>query len=606
MGTNERDTDLHTPDFEISFPPLFLSYKLSTPHRQEKHISIRMTVIRRVTAMICSATVMLPLGHSPHHYLVAGASEPITCFTNCPPKKRHQRKHNMMHVGSSSTSDCGSSLQGTEDESGSEFNLQKARLMARFSSVAYEDPPENGSENSMSTKVEQFIDSNGVTITRPILNNKSKEQIGRIDDDENIDNEWNMAHVQAMTARPLMDMMLSECNTSGMSSEDDALAKSQFEWVALATKKKTSTQFDVWRITASTEESQSNKRILVVAFRGTRLSSYLELYTDLQLQQDMIGCADFGVCMNDAPNNEKDDNSLMAHSGFLKAYASIRPSLLQLLSDSANTYDTIWFTGHSLGAALATLAVVDVGSVMMNNEPNPTDAPNLKSTSIEQRLTLPKANISSYLYGTPRVGNRAFAERLAQLQSHPKPLAQEYYRINTAGDAVVFLPRGKVANRLGIDYVHAGASVFVPALAPERQRGSNEKDVSGERTAKMDQSYRQWMMQLEEDTIEQIQRVFRIKEDTINDNLPLSKVRVYNKGDQAPDPLSEIDPDYTGFFPIDPRTWISSTSFQNFLVGETIRSFRILRGGFIKNHHLATYEDGLCQASQDNVFVVNQ
>lgn len=493
------------------------------------------------------------------------------------------------------------------DTNNGEFNLQKARLMARFSSVAYEDPP--NAKQGMA-QVEQIVDSYGVTITRPTVDYKIAQNTDRVNK-EGVENVWDMAHVNAMSPRPLMPMF-SECNMAGMSSNSDinnALTTSQFQWVALATNK--SAQFDVWRITSTTGETQNNKGTLVIAFRGTRLSSYIDLLTDIQLQQDMISCSDLGVCMREGDAKEemtdgsKTDRShndqppassssvLMAHSGFLKAYSSIKPTLLQVLSDNASTYDQIWFTGHSLGAALATLAVVDVGS-LMNDSSNPiTIKPKSASSPLEQKLNLPKVSISSYLFGTPRVGNREFSDRLARLQQQPGSIVHEYYRVNTPGDAVVFLPRGKAVNRLGIDYVHAGASVFLPALSTDSR----------------------WMMQLEEDTVEKINtRIFQSEgrgtaesgtaDPTKTSNIS-TKIRIYPKGDQPPDPLSEVDPQYTGFFPLDPRTWLASKSFQNFVLGETVRSFRILRGGFVKNHKLKTYEDGLCIASQDNTLLFN-
>jgi len=536
--------------------------------------------------------------------------------------------------------------------------------MARFSSVAYEDPPKNNANRGkMASEVEQFVDRFGVTITRP---KRDEYKIAQNNEEHNRDGErsdesvWDMAHVNAMSPRPLMPMF-SECNMSGMISDidDNDIANARFQWVALATNEKTSAQFDVWRITAPSTSAaynnkdettpQKNDNILVVAFRGTRLSSYVDLLTDIQLRQDMIGCSELGVCMDvdddDTTSEESSENnnneSMMAHSGFFKAYSSIRPTLLEILSsdddNNIGTYDRLWFTGHSLGAALATLAVVDVGSLVSDTINPITIAQSTVSTSSsssrtipsELRFNLPKARVSSYLFGTPRVGNLAFASRLARLQEQPNPIIEEYYRINTPGDAVVYLPRGKVANRLDIDYVHAGASVFLPATSfPEnREEDGNNSDGVGakagdnnlsddttRRQAKMNGSYSQWMMQLEEDTIEQInRRIFQARksgeptDNTVNGNNNISRtnIRIYPKGDHPPDPLSEVDPEYKGFFPVDPRSWISSTSFQDFLLGEAVRSFRILRGGFVKNHQLKTYEDGLCLASQDNVIVIN-
>lgn len=490
-----------------------------------------------------------------------------------------------------------------------DFNLQKARLMARFSSVAYEDPPKNAKRNT-----EQFIDSFGMSITRPIIEYAEIFQNGDRFNSEDDRNVWDMAHVNAMSPRPLMPMF-SECNTFGNNGMD-GLTESQFQWIQLATNKETSAQFDVWRITSAAKEAQStnsSKNTLVIAFRGTQLSSYLDLLTNIQLKQDMISCSDFGVCMDGDDAKEEMVDGLMVHSGFLKAYSSIRPTLLQLLSDNASNYDHIWFTGHSLGAALATLAVVDVGSIL-NNASSPITIKSMRSLSsspIEQTLNLPKAKIFSYLFGTPRAGNQEFANRLARLQHQPGSVIQEYYRINTTGDAVVFLPRGRSANRLNIDYVHAGSSVFLPALFSENQEDDDAEGIEDT----MNESYSRWMMQLEEDTVEQINtRIFQSGDrytatdastDTAKRNNIGTNIRIYPKGDQPPDPLSEVDPQYTGFFPVNPLTWISSKSFQNFLLGETVRSFRVLRGGFVKNHKLATYEDGLCLASQDNVMLIN-
>eukprot|EP00580_Thalassiosira_gravida_P017226 CAMPEP_0201661326 /NCGR_PEP_ID=MMETSP0494-20130426/3724_1 /ASSEMBLY_ACC=CAM_ASM_000839 /TAXON_ID=420259 /ORGANISM="Thalassiosira gravida, Strain GMp14c1" /LENGTH=657 /DNA_ID=CAMNT_0048139409 /DNA_START=52 /DNA_END=2025 /DNA_ORIENTATION=- len=592
------------------------------------------------------------------------------CFLSsvgCTPKLR-QKTQQLLASSSSFSEDQPSHPLTMESSNECEFNLQKARLMARFSSVAYEDPPNTKKMVDTSDIVEQFVDDYGVSITRPIPqsndNNNNNNNVENENDNnnshktnhnlnidaQNDNNTWNMAHMDAMSPRPLM-LMLSNCNTSTMSNSEEnssELERARFQWVALATSQETSAQFDVWRITSPSSSSSSSSSsdatakdkeidesdaILVIAFRGTRLLSAVDLLTDIQLRQDMIQCSDFGFCMDD--DGDDGSNKLMAHSGFLGAYTSIRSSLLQLLSDNVGTYDRIWFTGHSLGAAMATLAVVDVGSIMNGDSQSITVTSKISSSSAasasevapnKQTLHIPKAkSLSSYLFGTPRVGNRTFANRLARLQQHQHPqqpnidpILQEYYRVNTPGDAVVFLPRGKVVNRLDIDYVHAGASVFLPTLSSS---GESE-GVGGEgEDDRRKNGYSRKMMQLEEDTIKQInQRIFEsddgnnggTMETTIttsnqkdNNNRYLSNIRIYPKGDQPPDPLSEIDPSYSGFFPLDPRTWTSS-SFQNFVLGETVRSFRILRGGFVRNHQLKTYEDGLCLASQDDVIVVEQ
>jgi hypothetical protein len=279
---------------------------------------------------------------------------------------------------------------------------------------------------------------------------------------------------------------------------------------------------------------------------------------------------------------------IMVHSGFLKAYASIRSTLLQLISSSSDV-DSIWMTGHSLGGALATLAVIDVGSIMKQQS-------SIRVTTLagnEVTFSLPRLEISSYVFGTPRVGNTALAKRLKVLEqsSIRGAIVQDYFRVSAAGDAIPYLPRGKAVNRLGIDYVHAGTTVILPSVLKDLQ---NSQCVS--------------MMQLEEDIVEKISNyVFRSEIDsnslTKNEGYKrgdiLNKIRVYQNID-VPDPLTEIDPDYRGFFPTNPLTW-TSKSFQKFALGESVRSFRILRGGFNREHRLANYEKILCAVSQGDV-----
>jgi len=80
------------------------------------------------------------------------------------------------------------------------------------------------------------------------------------------------------------------------------------------------------------------------------------------------------------------------HTGFLEAYdgvkESVRSEVMSLIS--AVSANRIVFTGHSLGAALATLTAADL-------------APSLK---------IP---ISMYNYGSPRVGNQVFSDYFTKL-----------------------------------------------------------------------------------------------------------------------------------------------------------------------------------------------
>lgn len=127
-------------------------------------------------------------------------------------------------------------------------------------------------------------------------------------------------------------------------------------------------------------ESASSPPFAVLVFRGTE-----------QLIKDFLTDLEVGIeqLLSDAPD---------VHNGFLKAFHSIwsaiEPELLKLSCP-------VFYTGHSLGGALATLAA-----------------------SRRQ----PKA---LYTFGSPRVGNSAFAKSLANV-----PIC----RVVNGQDAVTHLP----------------------------------------------------------------------------------------------------------------------------------------------------------------------
>lgn len=472
------------------------------------------------------------------------------------------------------------------------FDVQKARMMARFSYMAYEDPP-----LSLHT-VERFIDDFGVTITKP-LRKQENRSTAALHTAQKID-LWEMAHVNACSPRPL-NLMMSGCAATP-TLQDDGIDLSNsattFQWVALASNERTGAQLDAWRIDINQNSlEKKSENILVVAFRGTRLNTIIDLLTDIQLQQKMVSCSDF-VCKLRDDLYDGSEDEIMVHSGFLKAYSSIRSSLLQLIAINSDV-DRIWLTGHSLGGALATLAAVDIGSIMQSQLVIKTAT----AARTNESFTIPPLEISSYVFGTPRVGNTAFAYRLKLLQQTnirkemEDPILTEYFRVNAAGDAVVFLPRGKDVNRLGIDYTHVGATVILPSIvAPTQSKGEAW-------TAKS-------MMELEEEIVDRINnfilRPAQGDETDVDDDksLLLNKIRIYQNADTAPDPLAEINPDYKGFFPFNNLHVLGTKSFQKFALGEVVRSFRILRGGFNIEHRIANYEKILCSISQDDVVFV--
>lgn len=160
---------------------------------------------------------------------------------------------------------------------------------------------------------------------------------------------------------------------------------------------------------------------LVLAFRGTLVQyrkgrlDWTDLRTDadfwhrywrhqskeLRLAQVLLG-----------------EGEARVHSGFAKALECVWP-LLQLHIEHLQPQQ-IWLTGHSLGAALATLA-----------------ASRLRHHS----------GVTTYVFGSPRVGNEAFRRLLADA-----PL----YRYVFCADIVCRVPPA-----FFLDYVHVGEPCYI-------------------------------------------------------------------------------------------------------------------------------------------------
>ena len=98
---------------------------------------------------------------------------------------------------------------------------------------------------------------------------------------------------------------------------------------------------------------------IVVSFRGTESEYLKDIITDVRvLREEITAPAD----SNDA--DVKIDGGLRVHRGFLAAVRSVAPKVKELLalaipSEEASGW-TVSVTGHSMGAALATLFAYDL------------------------------------------------------------------------------------------------------------------------------------------------------------------------------------------------------------------------------------------------------
>ncbi|XP_004297954.1 PREDICTED: uncharacterized protein LOC101295618 [Fragaria vesca subsp. vesca] len=158
--------------------------------------------------------------------------------------------------------------------------------------------------------------------------------------------------------------------------------KSEFEKLCFLDNETTDTQVAIWR--------DSARKRLVVAFRGTEQARWKDLRTDLMLAPTGLNPERIGGDFK---------QEVQVHSGFLSAYDSVRIRIISLIKLAIGYIDDlaeplhrwhVYVTGHSLGGALATLLALE-----------------LASSQLAKRGVI---TISMYNFGSPRVGNKRFAD----------------------------------------------------------------------------------------------------------------------------------------------------------------------------------------------------
>ncbi|XP_061990765.1 uncharacterized protein LOC133709147 isoform X1 [Rosa rugosa] len=158
--------------------------------------------------------------------------------------------------------------------------------------------------------------------------------------------------------------------------------KSEFEKLCFLDNETTDTQVAIWR--------DSARKRLVIAFRGTEQARWKDLRTDLML-------APAGLNPERIGGDFKQE--IQVHSGFLGAYDSVRIRIISLIKLAIGYIDDlaeplhrwhVYVTGHSLGGALATLLALE-----------------LASSQLAKHGVI---SISMYNFGSPRVGNKRFAD----------------------------------------------------------------------------------------------------------------------------------------------------------------------------------------------------
>ena len=147
-----------------------------------------------------------------------------------------------------------------------------------------------------------------------------------------------------------------------------------------------------------------NDEMIVVAFRGTEPRKLKDWMTDKQ------------IFRRNGPYGK-------VHRGFLKALHHVWIDIHNALSSFQDRGQSIWFTGHSLGAALATLAVATMGE-----DAHPVNG--------------------LYTFGQPRIGGKTFA------RNFDLDFKERTFRFVNNSDIVTRVP-GRV-----LGYRHVGRVLY--------------------------------------------------------------------------------------------------------------------------------------------------
>ncbi|CAL9225156.1 unnamed protein product [Arabidopsis halleri] len=219
--------------------------------------------------------------------------------------------------------------------------------------------------------------------------------------------------------------------------------KSEFEKLCFLENDITDTQVAIWRDT--------RRKRVVIAFRGTEQTKWKDLQTDLMLVPTGLNPERIGGDFK---------QEVQVHSGFLSAYDSVRIRIISLLKMAIGYIDDVaeredkwhvYVTGHSLGGALATLLALE-----------------LSSSQLAKRGAI---TVTMYNFGSPRVGNKQFAEIYNQK-------VKDSWRVVNHRDIIPTVPRL-------MGYCHVAHPVYLTAGDVEDiefQKDGYHAEVIGEAT----------------------------------------------------------------------------------------------------------------------------
>ena len=162
----------------------------------------------------------------------------------------------------------------------------------------------------------------------------------------------------------------------------------------------------------------SRDDVVVIVFRGT-LAGGLNYFQNVATDARPIPR---GLALGNAPRME----NAKVHNGFQRDYNKLRPKILEAMAEAGGK--RVFVTGHSLGAALATICAFDLSKNYSGNF----------------------ASISSIVSGSPRVGDEGFQRAFSRV-------AGNHLRVAIHGDPVTNTP-----GKLGVhNYTHVGRTLYI-------------------------------------------------------------------------------------------------------------------------------------------------
>jgi hypothetical protein len=178
---------------------------------------------------------------------------------------------------------------------------------------------------------------------------------------------------------------------------------------------------DTFNVSGTQAFLAHNNRYAVLAFRGT--SDWLDLQTDIRARRARV---EGGVGK--------------IHSGFFHAYGLVSERIAQRLQEPEVKFLPLYITGHSLGGALATVAL----------------------RYLEKAEGLKDQIAACYTFGSPRVGNADFES----------DIRSPIYRLINFTDIVTFLPLFTMGFiHVGdVRYLGPGTPLLVRRFRPFSQR----------------------------------------------------------------------------------------------------------------------------------------